>query len=844
MEKDRTGIERSSGDQRLSQTTETGTPAKEETAQASQIQNAYITFLLDSAPDAILWAESDHRIFRVNPSFSRLFGYTAEESLGRNVDDLIAPNEVSKEASAITRRVSEGETVRLETIRYRKDGSPLFVDLMVAQIRMGDQRIGVCASYRDISQRKKVEAALRESHNTLLTVLDSIDATIYAADMTTHEVLFANKCMTDSFGRDLTGDTCWKVFRSREAPCEHCTNDKLLDRDGKATGVIAWEGRNPVTRRWYMNYDRAIPWIDGRMVRLQVATDITALKEAEGALRREKEYLTALHETSLGVIGRLDPGELLEAILARAANLVGIQDGYIYLYDEKADELVMKVVLGRYRPLLGYRIKKGEGLSGKVFLTGEPMLVEDYGAWTERLPHPGFDGLQSVVGVPFRAGSKVAGIMGLGCFGGGCKLGQAEMKILARFAELSSIALENASLHSRLREELEQRKKAETERAGMERQLLQAQKMEAIGTLAAGLAHDFNNLLMGVQGNASLMLSELNEDHRHHERLRNIEEYVRRGAELTRQLLGFARGGKIDVKATDLNALMRNSAALFIRTKRELVLQASYQEDLWPVQVDQGQINQVLLNIYINAWQAMPGGGTLTVSTENVTMGEQAARSLTLSPGKYVRLLISDSGVGMDDKTRVRIFEPFFTTKKAGQGTGLGLAGVYGIVKNHGGAIEVESQVGEGTTFRIHLPASEGECPPPPKNMPETVKGSGTILLIDDEEMIIRVAGEILEKIGFRVLTATSGKEAVELFKKSPLPIDLVVLDIVMPEMSGAQVFEKLKEINPGVRVLLSSGYSMEGQARELLKKGCQGFIQKPFGMSELSKKIREVMEI
>ena len=354
----------------------------------------------------------------------------------------------------------------------------------------------------------------------------------------------------------------------------------------------------------------------------------------------------------------------------------------------------------------------------------------------------------------------------------------------------------------------------------------------------------FGRDLMGLQGNASLMLGELNEGHPHHERFRNIEQYVRRGAELTRQLLGFARGGVCKVEPVDLNDLVKKSATLFIRTKKEITLHAKYQADLWPALVDQGQIEQALLNLYINAWQSMPAGGTLTVSTVNFMMSEETARASNLASGKYIRLSIADTGVGMDKATRERIFEPFFTTKEMGRGTGLGLASVYGIIRNHGGAVGVESREGEGTVFRIYLPASKSKpLQKKEETLPEVLNGSGTILLVDDEEMITQVGGEILEKIGFKVLLANSGKQAVELFRRRPDSIDLVILDMIMPEMNGPEVFDRLREFNPRVKVLLSSGYAMEGAARELLRKGCRGFIQKPYNIDELSKKVRTVME-
>src|SRR5512133_2334546 len=238
------------------------------------------------------------------------------------------------------------------------------------------------------------------------------------------------------------------------------------------------------------------------------------------------------------------------------------------------------------------------------------------------------------------------------------------------------------------------------ERAGkLEGRVRQAQKMEAIGTLAGGIAHDFNNLLMGIQGYTSLMLIDMDPGQPHYERLRSIEDQVRRGAELTRQLLGFARGGRYEVKPLSLNEVIRQCSVTFGRAKKELTIQRYLRPGLWTVEADRGQIEKVLTTLFVNAWQAMPGGGDLMIETRNTEMGEDHSLPYQVSPGRYVRVSVSDTGMGMDEQTQQRVFDPFFTTKAMGRGTGLGLATVYGIVKGHGGFIQVESAPGKGTTF-------------------------------------------------------------------------------------------------------------------------------------------------
>ena len=390
--------------------------------------------------------------------------------------------------------------------------------------------------------------------------------------------------------------------------------------------------------------------------------------------------------------------------------------------------------------------------------------------------------------------------------------------------------------------DIHERKIAQQALKNQQELLQQAQKMEAIGTLASGIAHDFNNLLMGIQGRASLLLMESEAGRPDYEHLKGIEQHIRSAAELTQQLLGLARGGKYEVMPTDLNALVQNSVDIFGRTKKEITIVTKLDPELRIVEADRTQIEQVLLNLLVNAWQAMPDGGDIAISTQNIDLLSGDARVFHVAPGRFVRLGVSDSGIGMDETTKSRIFDPFFTTKEMGRGTGLGLASAYGIIKNHGGIITVYSEKGSGSTFHVYLPASEKILEMKNEAVEEMPRGHETILLIDDEVMILEVAQQMLANLGYRVLTASSGGPALDTFRRDHVGIDLVILDMIMPEMSGGRVFEGLKAIDPGVRVLLSSGYSINGQAMDILARGCRGFIQKPFTIKDLALKVREVL--
>jgi PAS domain S-box-containing protein len=385
---------------------------------------------------------------------------------------------------------------------------------------------------------------------------------------------------------------------------------------------------------------------------------------------------------------------------------------------------------------------------------------------------------------------------------------------------------------------------AEKEKARFESRLQQIQRLEGIGTLAGGVAHDFNNLMMGIQGNVSLMLLDISPAHPFYAKLKSIESCVEGGSDLTRQLLGFARGGKYIVKSLDFNQILRSTAQMFGRTRKEITIHENLASDLWAVMADQNQIEQVLLNLYINAWQAMPDGGHIYLVSENMMVDEPFAKTFDIEPGRYIRISVEDTGVGIEEANQHKIFEPFFTTKEIGRGTGLGLASVYGIINNHGGAIDFNSVVDQGTVFYLYLPVCDAKVEKKTVSLVTLAKGSETILLVDDESIILDVNQPMLESLGYTVLTASGGWEAIEIFDTEYGRIDMVILDMIMPDLGGGPVFDHLKAVKPEVKVLLSTGYSITGQAQEILSRGCAGFIQKPFNINDLSEKIREILSL
>jgi two-component system cell cycle sensor histidine kinase/response regulator CckA len=388
-----------------------------------------------------------------------------------------------------------------------------------------------------------------------------------------------------------------------------------------------------------------------------------------------------------------------------------------------------------------------------------------------------------------------------------------------------------------------------TDQRDLEYQLQHVRRMDAIGNLAGGIAHNFNNLLMGIQGNVSILIQDKKMGDPTYDELAGIERCIDSGAKLTRQLLSFAKGGRYSLGLENVNDIVGRSSSMFARTRKEIQVEQHLEEDLALAEADAAQIELALMDLYVNAWHAMSNGGTLTVSTANITLDDAFVKPYNLSPGSYLKISVADTGAGMDEKNVERIFEPFYTTRPMGEGTGLGLASVFGIIKKHKGIITVDSHVGKGTTFSIYLPAARIlQKPKDPDNLrvispgkpPE--KGSGTILVVDDEEYILNADKAMLNELGYEVLLANGGKEALRVFDENKDRIKLLILDLIMPDLSGEIVYNRIKSSRPDVRVILSSGYSIEGQAESILKKGCDGFIQKPYNLNQLAKKIKEIL--
>ena len=387
----------------------------------------------------------------------------------------------------------------------------------------------------------------------------------------------------------------------------------------------------------------------------------------------------------------------------------------------------------------------------------------------------------------------------------------------------------------------------ETDRAKsqLEEELRQAQKIESIGRLAGGVAHDFNNLLTAINGYADLMLEDLADDHRWRGAVTEIRRAGERAADLTGQLLAFSRRQLLQPRVLDLNVLVTESTKMLTRLLGEdIEVITSLDPTLGHVTADAGQLHQIILNLAVNARDAMPRGGQLTIETQNVVLDEEQLH-LSLPPGAYVMLAVSDNGSGMDQETLSRIFDPFFTTKESTKGTGLGLSTVYGIVKQSGGTIFVYSEPGRGTTFKIYLPRSDKavSATTEPRVEVDTLRGSETVLVVEDEEAVRRLIEQALRKYGYRVIEATNGAEALRVCENHDPPIRLMVTDVVMPGMSGRELAARVREQLPDLRVLYMSGYTDDTVIRHGLLDASMFFLQKPFTPSALARKVRETLD-
>jgi PAS domain S-box-containing protein len=575
--------------------------------------------------------------------------------------------------------------------------------------------------------------------------------------------------------------------------------------------------------------------------------DITKRKRLELELTRSLERLRVLHQIDLALIAGDRPTTVAEEALPLVRNLLGVGRVVVNLLDLATGQVEWLAAVGRRRVHVGPGVRYSIRFMGDVaaLRRGEHQMVDVH----DLPPGPEVDallasGVHTYAVVPMFVYCELIGALSFG--GTDAPLSAEQIDIGREIAAQLAIALAQGRLHEQLEMKVRELELQVTERRSIEEQLRQAQKMEAIGQLAGGVAHDFNNLLTVISGYSDILITGGQLDEGKKALVREISKAGDRAASLTRQLLAFSRRTVLAPRMLDLNALVSDHEKMLRRLIGEdVTLTARLDPLVKCVKADAGQLEQVILNLAVNARDAMPQGGELTIETDNVELDETYAQTHPdVNPGPYVLLAVRDTGCGMTAEVMARIFEPFFTTKGPGKGTGLGLATVYGIVKQSGGHIAVSSEPNRGTTFKIYLPAFEarpsGKSFPGIQPMP---KGSETILLVEDEDAVRAIARHTLESCGYRALEASNGADALRRCTQHQARIDLIVTDVVMPGMAGRPLIERLKGLWPDIKVLYMSGYTDDAVIRHGVLQAQAAFLQKPFAPHALATKVREVLD-
>ncbi len=590
-----------------------------------------------------------------------------------------------------------------------------------------------------------------------------------------------------------------------------------------------------------------------------LALDITERKRAEEAWRQRGEDLGRLLEVSKTLAGTLDLTTVLQAGTDGASRLLGWGSAAIYLLEGEWLRLSATTPplppefpeCFRRCPLTDHPRIQQALATGRAVVLPDTATAELTAA--ERTINDA-RGLRTLIFLPLVAGEQTLGTLIVGAVGAPWPVTEDLIDLARALANLAALAVVNSQLYgagqrhvAALEREVADRQRAEAEREKLQVQLAHAQKMESVGRLAGGVAHDFNNMLQAILGHADLALQNLPPDSPVHEHLLEIRGCAQRSADLTRQLLAFARKQTIAPKVLNLNETIEGMLRMLgrlIGEDIELVWRPG--RDLWPVRLDPSQVDQILANLCVNARDAIDGVGRVIIETGRVVLDDvSCAQQEGVVPGDYVRLSVSDNGCGMDPETRLHLFEPFFTTKDVGKGTGLGLPTVYGVVKQNHGFVQVDSEPGRGTTFQIYLPrhadpTPEGEADPQPR---ETGHGNETILLVEDEPAILRLSQRVLEALGYTVLTARTPSEAIRLAREHAGRIDLLLTDVVMPEMNGRELARNILAQRPHIKRLFSSGYTANVIAPQGVLDPGVHFIPKPYSPHALGLKVREALD-
>jgi two-component system cell cycle sensor histidine kinase/response regulator CckA len=751
-----------------------------------------LSLAVDQSPASVFITNTSGTIEYVNARFTEITGYPPEDALGRTPRLLQSGLTPPAVYSELWNTILKGETWRGELQNRRKDGAVYWDSAWISPIRDAGGRVThFLALQEDVSERRAMVEELREREERFRQVTEGIREVFFLSKSSFREMLYVSPAYEEIWQRsrqslyDAPRSFLDAVFaEDQPALLQHIEQA----RQGGEAEPCEYRLRRPDGDvRSILVHTTGVLNDQGDVYRLAgVALDITKRRIAEDALRASERRLRTLFETVNLIVLALDMDGKVDYLNPFLLQLTGYT----------SDEVVGTDWFQRFIPAAQ------RGTVSAIF--ADLLALEAHPHYTN--------------------------------------------PIITKAGEERMISWHNTVLRDPLNRPIGTLSIGEdiTEQLRLEAQLRQSQKMEAVGRLAGGVAHDFNNLLTVILGTTEILLAEAQPSDPMHVDLTEIKSAGERAAGLTRQLLAFSRQQVLEPRVIDLNALIPNVERMLGRIIGEdIQLHAVLADGLGSVLADPGQIEQVILNLAVNSRDAMPQGGMLTIETANVDLdADYASDHVSVRPGRYVMLAVTDTGTGMDAATRAQIFDPFFTTKPKGKGTGLGLSTVYGIVKQSGGVIWLYSEPGRGATFKIYLPrVHEPTESHEPLKATASVTGTETILSVEDEEAVRTITRKMLEKRGYRVFSAASGEEALRIVEEHPGSISLLITDVIMPAMSGRVLAEQLEQIQPKLQVLYVSGYTDEAIMQHGVLAEGVNFLQKPFTAEALARKVRQVLD-
>jgi PAS domain S-box-containing protein len=765
--------------------------------------------VVDNIADVITVMDMNLRFTYVSPSIQRLRGYTAEEAVAQTIEQVMTPESLQIVAQVFEEELKleasgtadPGRSRILELEEYRKDGSIVHMENQLSFLRDEAQKpVGIISLTRDIAERMMAEKKLKQTNIFLDSIIENIPNMIFLKDARDLRFIQFNRAGEDLLGysrEELLGKSDYDFFPKEQA--DHFTKKDRDVLNGKEVVDIPEESLQTRTKGERTIHTKKVPLLDEKgepEFLLGISEDITERKRAEEQVRESRELYKLLADNTVDCIWMLNT----DLVFTYINPAIEAMSGYTpeeWIGSKLSDHCTPE----RFEQMAALVLQTIEKLPDTAPITFETEMLSKDGR-----------------SIPFEIRSAVI-----------------------TDDDGNFVALQGVT------RDITERKKAESESEKLQEQLHQAQKMESVGRLAGGVAHDFNNMLGVILGHTELAMDKLDPSQPLYTHLLEVRKAAERSADLTRQLLAFARKQTIAPKVLDLNDTVGGMLKMLRRLIGEDIHLAWMPgANLFPVKVDPSQIDQILANLCVNARDAIEGVGKITIETQDITFDEAfCASHMDFTPGEYVLLAVSDNGCGMDKETQSKLFEPFFTTKEVGKGTGLGLATVYGIVKQNSGFINVYSEPGQGTTFKIYLP--QHETGTPVQTDTATAKpvacGNETILLVEDEPTLLRLATIMLERLGYVVIVAKTPGEAIHLAHEHSGPIHLLMTDVVMPGMNGRDLAKNLLSIYPGIKSLFMSGYTANVIVHNgVLDEGVH-FIQKPFSLKDLGAKLRDVLE-